>query len=206
MTVIPHRPDAHRLTPILHGRSVVLRAVRPEDYGSLYALATDDRIGPTWRLRGATPDPDRFVSLLWAGVEAQFSVLARGTEQVRGLVSLYNVNHGDQYGHLAIMMDTDYRARGESFEAICLLLRYAFRSFNLRKVYADVPEFNVDTIGKHLDRYAHEEARLRSHSFYDGRYWDQVTMAIYRDDWAAIEERLDGLLRAQAEPILTSPS
>jgi hypothetical protein len=35
-----------------------------------------------------------------------------------------------------------------------------------------------------------EEARLRDHMYYDGRYWDKLILALYRDTWEARSARI----------------
>ena len=74
-----------------------------------------------------------------------------------------------------------------------LLLEVAFNRFNLHKVYSAVLSFNQASL-----RYAHtcgyrEEGRLKEDHFKDGKWHDEIILAVYRDSWlaarAAWEER-----------------
>ncbi len=47
----------------------------------------------------------------------------------------------------------------------------------------EAPEFNIAQIKSGLGRFFHEEGRLKAHHYYDGRYYDQLLLALYREDF-----------------------
>jgi hypothetical protein len=71
-----------------------------------------------------------------------------------------------------------------------LFLNYVFSCFDFRKLYMELPEFNYDQFASGEGRYFELEARLRDHSFFGGRYWDELVLAIYQDKWQEGEGRL----------------
>jgi len=64
-----------------------------------------------------------------------------------------------------------------------MLISYLFRVWPFRKVYLESIAFNTEQFGNVPASLFVEEARLHDHVFYDGAYWDTVTMAVYREAW-----------------------
>jgi RimJ/RimL family protein N-acetyltransferase len=83
---------------------------------------------------------------------------------------------------------------GVAVEASFLALRMAFKVWNIRKVYLEVPEFNLAPILSGVGRVFHDEGRRREHLYYDGRWWDLVTLAVYRADLDELSRIIDPFL------------
>lgn len=182
------RPTAPQTA--LVGRSVALRPVNPGDYDFLRRAEVSEQLGPRWRFRGAVPAPEMYPQALWQGVTAQFAVVEAGTPMPIGLVSLYNVEHAHGTGYVAV---ADLRSGGGPTRVVqgaILFLSYVFQVWNLRKVYAEAYEYNLAQFESLRGRVLHEEGRLGEHAFLGGRYWDLVTLALYREDWEAWERRV----------------
>src|SRR4029079_2687478 len=70
-------------------------------------------------------------------------------------------------------------------EGGALFLSYCFSVFPLRKVYLEVPEFNLAHL-RILTRPPFEhEARFSDHDFFDNRYWDRNWYSLSRGAWDA---------------------
>ena len=67
-----------------------------------------------------------------------------------------------------------------------LLLGFAFWELNLRKVYSYVIEYNSRSTRYSQKCGYREEARLPKHYYKKGKYWDQIILAVYRDEWEGI--------------------
>jgi len=103
-----------------------------------------------------------------------------------GGCGLSNFNHTAQTCELGIGIgDKDYWGRGYGREALRLLLDYAFRLRNFRKVWLWVHADNERAIRAYRACGFVEEGRLRQHVFSNGRYVDAVYMGIFRDEWEA---------------------
>ena len=64
-----------------------------------------------------------------------------------------------------------------------LFFDYLFTVFNIRKLYAEVLEFNFGQFASGAEHVFKVEGRLTDHDWYDGRYWDMLVLALYRDDF-----------------------
>jgi RimJ/RimL family protein N-acetyltransferase len=82
--------------------------------------------------------------------------------------------------------------KGYGSEATRLVLRYAFETLNLNRVWLHVYEYNERGLRAYEKAGFRREGRLRQEMFRDGRYWDTIVMGILRDEWLAA--------RPQAQP------
>ena len=160
-----------------------LRPVEPGDYGLLNATALSPGYLHTWRYRGSTPSPDDFVRSLWSGVLCQFIAERRRDRSPVGLLSAYNVNHRHRWCYVAFMAFPEFRGTGLLFEGVGAFIDYLFRTWDLRKLYAEVLSWNLGQFSSALGRFVTEEARLIDHEWHDGIYVDLHVLAIRRDDW-----------------------
>jgi RimJ/RimL family protein N-acetyltransferase len=64
-----------------------------------------------------------------------------------------------------------------------LLLDYAFRMRNFRRVWLEVHGANERAIRVHSACGFVEEGKMREHVWLDGRYVDNVIMGVLRGDW-----------------------
>lgn len=181
-----------RARQVLRGKRTSLRTVAAPDYDFLYWLNSQPEMLIRWRYRGATPNPDAFVALLWKDVLAQFIIESTSSSQAVGLVSAYNpdLKNGTIYTSLQV----GQQPFNEPFavEGYLLLLEYLFMNWPIRKVYAEALAFNIPQFGSALGRFFTEEGRLVSHEYFDGGFHDLVILALYRDQ---VEDPLRRLLR-----------
>jgi hypothetical protein len=180
--------------PSLKGRHVYLRAVVPDDYTYLQLVETSSAVAPIWRLRGCTPSAQEWMQLSLSGALAQFVILANTSHVRVGLVSVFQDSLQDGHARLAAL---HFDPRGRSplmIFGVGLFIEYVFRCWNFHKLYMHVPEYNYPSFASGLDRIFTLEGRLRRHYYLDGRMWDQLILAIYRDTWREHPKRF---LRAE---------
>jgi len=79
--------------------------------------------------------------------------------------------------------EEEYRGKGYGSEAKMLLLNYAFNTLNLRKVCSSVLAFNERSYRYSLNCGYKEEGRRKKQHFQYGEYWDEILLAVFREDW-----------------------
>ena len=132
---------------------------------------------------------------LWNNVLAQFVCVDNASNRPAGLVFLYAPDLRNGHARIAGSITQDQQWR-HGLEAFGLLIDYAFEVFPLRKIYAEVFDFNLSQFSSLIDRRLFvEEGRLRQHEFMRGAYHDMVYLALYKETWLT-EGR--GLLRGTA--------
>jgi RimJ/RimL family protein N-acetyltransferase len=170
--------------PIFEGRLGKLRPLAPPDHQALYAIAIDDGINFRWRFRGIVPNFDQFVqSLHQNDLLAQFVVCGLRTPQPVGMVVAYGADPRNSFAHVGAIVAPKYGGRGIGAEAVVLFMQYLFQNWPFRKLYFDVVEFNLAQFAS-ISKVGNEEGRLKEHTYFDGRYWDNVILAVHRDQFA----------------------
>jgi len=94
---------------------------------------------------------------------------------------------------------------GLGIEALGLFINYLFDTFPLRKLYGEVPGFNLESFVSARGRIFREEGRQRDHEWMFGRYWDLVIVAVWRDDWEVSGQPLVRRLARGSRPGSQNP-
>jgi RimJ/RimL family protein N-acetyltransferase len=103
-----------------------------------------------------------------------------------GQCVLFNFDVAAHHCELGIAIgDKEYWGRGYGREAVKLLLDYAFRVRNLRRVWLEVNAANERAIQAYTACGFVEEGRKREHVWLAGRYVDYVIMGVLREEWRA---------------------
>ncbi|KZN22799.1 hypothetical protein A4G99_16910 [Haladaptatus sp. R4] len=98
-----------------------------------------------------------------------------------GEVNLFRVER--DHGEIAYWLDSDWRGEGYATEAVSLLLRYAFGTRGLHRVFARIGGFNDGSRGL-VERLGFQrEGRLRDHTFWRGEYHDTFVYGLLREEW-----------------------
>jgi len=186
------------LTPPPRGsyqsRNTTIRPVEAGDIEALYRASLRPQSSHRWRFRGRTPSPREFEQTLFADdVLAQFVVVEAASGAPVGLVVGYDPDM--VAGHCAVATQRVWdhsTGSGLMFEGTLVLVQYLFDHFTFRKLYFDVPEFNLDLFGDARGRLLVEEGRLIDHYYYGDRYWDRVTFGLYRSSWDEVADGFRG--------------
>lgn len=167
--------------PTIVGNYVNLRPINPTDYGLLFAAETGPELGDRWRQRGQTPSYETFVANLFRGVLCQHMICSDAGEPI-GYATLYDAVLDQGYAHFAIASLEPTKRTTLVMQGAGIFLHYVFRLWPLRKIYATVFDYNLNQLGSGLGQIFHEEGRLKDYEYWNGRYHDQIILAIYRSD------------------------
>lgn len=107
-----------------------------------------------------------------------------------GRCTLYGLSTLNQTVHVSVAFVESARRTPAEFEAIIVILNYAFDTLNVRKVYAEVAGFNLSQFEGAAPRLMLEEARLVDKVFAQGRFWDLHIFAIYADTFRQLRTRI----------------
>ena len=155
------------------GRSVQLAPIGADSAEFLYQLAIDDAVGWRWRFGGTIPRRDTFDQTIWNGVLTQFIVVEKVRGTMIGSVLAYNtdLNHGFTYAAAAMLGEV--AGFGIGIEAVDLFVRHLFACYRFRKIYFEVPEYNISQFGSSIGSLLRQEGILKDHTYYQGKFWDE---------------------------------
>jgi RimJ/RimL family protein N-acetyltransferase len=169
--------------PRLATRRVYLDYPRPSDFELIYELFVNSDTGPSFRFGGRVPSAQHVHEHLWDGVLAQWMVTGIRDGGRKGLVILASPDFANGFAYASALATSQARRTGLVLEGMGLVIDYAFRTWPLRKLYAEVSEPTLRQFARTVGRFCVEEGRLKQHHFRDGEFRDLVILAIYRENW-----------------------
>jgi hypothetical protein len=170
------------------GFSTRLRPIRPEDVVLLYEASLDPVEAHRWRSRGRDVGFDAFQRRLHEGVLSQFIVESLDEQLPIGTVVAYAYQPGA--GHCAVGFQRLLKGvglGGDLIEGMGIFLLYLFRTFPLRKVFFEVPEFNTYLV-EPTAAGTKREAVISDFYYHDGRYWEKRIYSFDAEAANAIKE------------------
>lgn len=101
-----------------------------------------------------------------------------------GMGSLMNIDPVNRTGEYArFKIDPDYQGRGYATEAEILLMRYAFDSLNLNRVWLHAFPENPALMKLHANTGFVIEGRMRQHIWKNGEWRDVLVMGLLADEF-----------------------
>ncbi|HTU14214.1 MAG TPA: GNAT family protein [Solirubrobacterales bacterium] len=110
-------------------------------------------------------------------------VIKRVDRTPLGLVVAYQANFQDGYAYVAAAKFEPKQKSPLMILGIVMFINYVFSCWNFRKLYMEVPEYNLPQFSSRIDRYFTVEGTLREHIYSVGRYWDQFILSVDRSTW-----------------------
>lgn len=174
---------------MLKGEKVLLRALERDDLQRLHGINNDLEVELAG---GGDPPMPQSLARLEADFErntgsggrddAHFAIEA--DSRLIGTCGLFNFDHTAHSCELGISIGyRDYWGRGYGRDAVSLLVDYAFRYRNFRKVWLRVHGTNERARRAYQAVGFVEEGCLRQHVYSSGRYDDLIYMGILREEW-----------------------
>ncbi len=188
------------LPAAITGRWVVLRPVSRDDFPTFFRWRSNVLDLHIWASSKRLPTYQEFQAEMdrLFSQSITFLVLSKRDGEPAGFVQAYNLNLPEGWCFTLAFTDAKYR-RGHGAEAYAGLLDYLFMNFALRKVYADIYEFNIDSMKPLKSGGFIEEGRFGQHVWFKDRYWDVVRLAMYRDAWDRFRDQTHMLVRSTQE-------
>jgi hypothetical protein len=131
----------------------------------------DHRITFRWRTHGMVPRLEQVAADLWSGVLTQFVVIDEHTRRSAGLVVAYRPDTRSGTVRLVAVAIPDFQQKRVALEAPCLFINHLFVTRPLRKIYVELPDYNLSLFGSGPLRDWKQEASLPNDLYYAGRYW-----------------------------------
>ncbi len=112
------------------------------------------------------------------------AILAKPDYELIGVISLAKIDWVSRNAELGVFIgNKELWGQGLGTEAIILLLDYVFNVLSLAKVYLRVLEYNKRAIRAYEKVGFKIVGRLRKHRFRGGKYWDEIIMEIFADEF-----------------------
>lgn len=177
-------------TPIifLRGKRIYLRPILKEDIPHLLRWINNEEV--TQYLAAYLPmlekDEEQWFEDLAKRKQTDlvFAIVTVDGDKIIGNMGIHQISWKDRTATTgALIGEKEYWGKGYGTEAKMLLLNYAFNTLNLRKICSSVLAFNKRSYAYQLKCGYTEEGRRRKQRYRNGRYWDEILMAVFKKDW-----------------------
>lgn len=111
-----------------------------------------------------------------------FAIIETTKRKHIGNIKLGNINYIHRFGDIGFIIgDKDFWGKGIATEAIGLVVEYAFKRLNLRRLSAGVYSENIASI-KALEKAGFKKSYIEKHKyFFEDKYVDSVTLELVND-------------------------
>jgi RimJ/RimL family protein N-acetyltransferase len=175
------------------GKRIRLRAVEERDLAELAAWINDPEIS---RLVGGFSFPvsmnqqrDWFEKTRAEGATQRWIVETTDGSETLGLTGLWRIDWVNRHALTALKLGgRDIRGKGYGTDAIMTVMSYAFFQLGLNRLWGEILPFNVASYKAYVEKCGWKvEGIFREHVFRDGRYHDQLRVAVLKSDFLALE-------------------
>ncbi len=175
----------------MRGRLCQLRPIIPEDHRILYSIAIADQVNFRWRYRGAVPPFEAFIAGLHADVLSQFVVCGLGDPRPAGLVVTYTADMNNGTTFLGAVMTPETIGSSIGIEATCLFVRHIFETWNIRRIYMEVVEYNMPFFQSGEGSLFTIEGCQKERYYFADKFWDNFLLTIEKEQ---VRDFLDRIL------------
>ncbi len=176
----------------LHTERLLLRDFVEGDWVAVQRYRSDPRYRRYYPSEGCSEDDAReFVGRMMGlcreepRYRFQLAIERLGAGDLMGNVGIRLTAPGSHKADMGIELDPAHWGRGYAEEAGRRMLRFAFETLGVHRVWADCLADNA-AAARTLERLGlRQEGRLRHHERFKGRYWDGLVYGILRQEWVA---------------------
>jgi RimJ/RimL family protein N-acetyltransferase len=117
-----------------------------------------------------------------------------------GVGVLYNVDWTMGWGFLGVVGKSLPTGSQVIARGMHLFLHEIFMRWPLRKLYAEIPEYNVQSLASATRAVGSREAVVQDRENYGGRFWDVEIWSVTRDEFLTYAERVATVGRSLGRP------
>jgi RimJ/RimL family protein N-acetyltransferase len=175
----------------LIGDRIYLRPLELEDAPTCATWFNDQEVTRyllRYRPLALAEERDFLIKLAADPTVVSLGIALRSDDRLIGSAGLHHLDHKNRCSAFGIAIGEKAEwSKGYGSEATSLLLRHAFDTVNLHRVWLHVHAFNERAIGCYERLGFRREGVLRDEVFRDGRYWDTLVMGILEQEWRALQ-------------------
>ncbi|PHS53761.1 MAG: GNAT family N-acetyltransferase [Lutibacter sp.] len=136
---------------ILQGKNINLRALEPEDIDFLFSTENDESF---WEISSTQIPFSKYIlqkyienahQNIYEAKQYRFVICNRHNKPV-GTIDLFDFNPQHLRVGIGILITSKYQSKGYGFEALEIIIAYAFNYLNVHQIYANITSDNLTSI------------------------------------------------------------
>jgi [ribosomal protein S5]-alanine N-acetyltransferase len=177
--------------PFLIGSKVYLRPVEAEDAAIVVPWFNDPdvtRLLLRYRPLTLAEEIEFLQRMRSSETDLVLGIALCETDALIGMTGLHHIEARNRHASFGISIgEKQHWGKGYGTEATGLVIRHAFQTLNLNRLWLHVYEYNTRAIRVYEKLGFRMEGRLRQDTFREGRYWDTLVMGVLREEVESVD-------------------
>lgn len=170
----------------LETKNLILRRMEDRDINDLFEMRKDPRMieFTDSKIDASLDETKEYVDKMNKGIDDNqwviWAIELKKSNQVIGLISIWNLNKEERSGELGYGIIPDYQGRGLMKEALLYVADYGFHKMNLEDLYAYTEVNNIKSI-KLLEKCNFREVdRIKEEGYYIKKTYEMVIYKLHQ--------------------------
>ncbi len=119
----------------------------------------------------------------WTQAQQCALLIVTNDNQIIGSISLFNINNFIKSGEIGIFIEQKYQNQGYGYEAMKLIIDYAFNMLNFRYLLVNCYSHNLSALAVYKKLGFKEYGLLKEAIYYNGSFFDVNMLQLFRQDY-----------------------
>jgi diamine N-acetyltransferase len=170
----------------LKGENSNLRALEPEDLEFLYTIENNESF---WEISHTQTPFSKYLLKqylenahldIFEAKQLRLLIEEKSTKRQIGLIDLFDFNPQHKRAGIGILIHPDFQKNGFAFEALSILIDYAFKYLNLHQLYANITANNSKSISLFTKHKFKKVGIKKDWILSEGKFKDEILFQLIK--------------------------
>jgi len=170
----------------LRGEKSNLRALEPEDLEFLYTIENNESF---WEISHTQTPFSKYLLKqylenahldIFEAKQLRLLIEEKSTKRQIGLIDLFDFNPQHKRAGIGILIHPDFQKNGFAFEALSILIDYAFKYLNVHQLYANITANNSKSISLFTKHKFKKVGIKKDWILSEGKFKDEILFQLIK--------------------------
>ncbi|MDB4205034.1 GNAT family N-acetyltransferase [Polaribacter sp.] len=170
----------------LKGENSNLRALEPEDLEFLYTIENNESF---WEISHTQTPFSKYLLKqylenahldIFEAKQLRLLIEEKSTKRQIGLIDLFDFNPQHKRAGIGILIHPNFQKNGFAFEALSILIDYAFKYLNLHQLYANITATNSKSISLFTKHKFKKAGIKKDWILSEGKFKDEILFQLIK--------------------------
>lgn len=170
----------------LKGEKSNLRALEPEDLEFLYTIENNESF---WEISHTQTPFSKYLLKqylenahldIFEAKQLRLLIEEKSTKRQIGLIDLFEFNPQHKRAGIGILIHPDFQKNGFAFEALSILIDYAFKYLNVHQLYANITANNSKSISLFTKHKFKKAGIKKDWILSEGKFKDEILFQLIK--------------------------
>jgi diamine N-acetyltransferase len=170
----------------LKGEKSNLRALEPEDLEFLYTIENNESF---WEISHTQTPFSKYLLKqylenahldIFEAKQLRLLIEEKSTKRQIGLIDLFDFNPQHKRAGIGILIHPDFQKNGFAFEALSILIDYAFKYLNVHQLYANITANNSKSISLFTKHKFKKVGIKKDWILSEGKFKDEILFQLIK--------------------------